>query len=56
MASLHPGTSVVITALPQAAAYISTLGNPSLYDGRTTIFVSEKTFAIIVETGTLTGN
>ena len=34
IASLQPGTSVVITGLPVAAASSSTLGKPSLYEGR----------------------
>ena len=46
IASLHPGTSVVTTALPHAAAYIRTFGKPSLYDGRTTMFEFENTLDI----------
>ena len=33
-ASLQPGTSVVTTALPAAAASINALGKPSRYDGK----------------------
>ena len=35
--SLHPVTLVVIIGFPQAAASNKPFGNPSLYEGRTTI-------------------
>ncbi|MNJ80002.1 hypothetical protein D3C77_782270 [compost metagenome] len=40
MASRQPGTSVVTTARPHAAASINDFGKPSRYEGRTAIWLA----------------